>query len=78
MACWEVSGCVGSKVWRHIGHGGGECREVFSSKGDDILWFSQQQKLQEVSQQGSQLRMVTHVCGMVALNFLLIDKTLKD
>jgi len=50
---------------------GGEGEEVLSGKLEDVLWFPQQQKLQKVRHEYTDLWMLPQVRGMVRLQLLL-------
>ena len=67
----EGRGGSRGKVGRRCWHGGGEGSKILSRKGNDVIWFSQQQKLQEVSEKCLQFRVMAHVDSVVSLQLLL-------
>lgn len=55
-------------LWRTAG---GKREKVLSGKLEDVLWFPQQQELQEVREEATDLWMLSQVRGVVCLQLLL-------
>lgn len=53
----------------------GKWKEVFSCKLEDIIRFPQQQELQEVRYEGTDLWMLPQVQGMICPQLLLFRET---
>ncbi len=60
--------------WRTAG---GKREEVLSGKLEDVIWFSQQQELQEVRYEGSDLWMLSQVRGVIRLQLLLPQRDIN-
>ena len=67
----EGGGGSRGKVGRCCWHGGGEGSKILGRKGNDVIWLSQEQKLQEVSEKCLQFRVMAHVDSVVSLQLLL-------
>ena len=51
--------------------GSRERGEVVSGEGDDVLWFSEEEELEEVCEEGLELRVMPHVGSVVSLQLFL-------
>ena len=58
--------------------GSRERGEVVGGEGDDVLWFSEEEELEEVREEGLELRMMPHVGSVVSPSTLpVIHKQTK-